>query len=101
MIPYCPCFGTAVRGIIHVLKSMYFVYLLRCKDGSLYCGSTNNLKKREIRHNTGLGSRYVRSRGGGSMVYSERFKDLAHALRREMEIKRYSKQKKEQLVNAA
>jgi putative endonuclease len=77
---------------------MFYFYILRCKDGTLYCGSTNNLEKRLKLHNTGRGSAYVNSRGGGEIVYSERFTTIGDAMRREIEVKRWSKTKKEQLV---
>lgn len=77
---------------------MYYFYLLRCKDGTLYCGSTNNLEKRLKLHNTGKGSAYVRSRGGGEIVYWECFASIGDAMRREIEVKKWSKAKKEQLI---
>ena len=77
---------------------MFFVYLLRCKDGTLYCGMTNNLENRLKLHNAGKGSAYVRSRGGGQIVYSESFATIGDALRREVEVKKWSKAKKEQLI---
>ena len=78
---------------------MNFVYLLRCKDGSLYCGSTKDLVKRVALHNTGKGSSYVRSRGGSKVVYSEQLPKWSMALQREAEIKRLPKYKKEILVS--
>jgi len=77
---------------------MFYVYLLRCKDNSLYCGATADLARRESLHNSGKGSAYVRSRGGGQIIYTERFRSRGKALRREAEIKRWSKAKKEQLA---
>ncbi len=73
---------------------MFYFYILKCKDGSLYCGSTEDLKHREKLHNSGRGSKYVRSRGGGAMIYSERFRSRHKALRRETEVKRWSRAKK-------
>ncbi len=77
---------------------MYYFYLLRCKDGSLYSGITNNLKLREQRHNAGLGSKYVRSRGGGKIVYFEKYKLRGRALRREAEVKKLPRQKKLEII---
>ena len=79
---------------------MFYFYLLRCKDGSLYCGSTNNLEKRLKLHNTGKGSAYVKSRGGGEIVYSESFETVGDAMRREIEVKKWSKAKKEKLLTS-
>jgi len=77
---------------------MYYFYILRCKDGSLYCGSTNDVARREERHNSGQGSVYVRTHGGGKMIYRERFKTLPDAMRREIQVKRWSQTKKENLI---
>jgi putative endonuclease len=77
---------------------MFYFYLLRCKDGTFYCGITNNLENRLKLHNSGKGSAYVRSRGGGEMVYSESFASIGEAMRREIEVKKWSRTKKEQLV---
>jgi putative endonuclease len=77
---------------------MFYFYILRCKDNSLYCGSTKNLENRIKLHNSGKGSAYVRSRGGGKIIYSETFDALGDALRREIEVKKWSKSKKETLV---
>ena len=78
----------------------YYFYLLRCKDGSLYSGVTTDLKNRELLHNSGKGSKYVRSRGGGKIIYSERFIKIAKALARERAVKKWPKPRKEQLVLA-
>ena len=80
---------------------MHYFYILRCKDGTLYCGSTNDLKKRLMLHNSGKGSKYVRSRGGGVMVHSEKFRSVGKALRREAEVKKWPRTKKLRLINAA
>lgn len=77
---------------------MYFVYLFRCQDGSLYTGSTTNVQKREQLHNSGRGAKYVRSRGGGAMAYVERFYSKSRALKREAEIKKWPRAKKLLLV---
>lgn len=78
---------------------MYYFYILRCKDNSLYCGSTNDLDKRISLHNSGKGSKYVRSRGGGIIVYSEKLGSKSEAIKREAEVKSWSKAKKENLIN--
>ena len=78
---------------------MFYFYILRCRDGTLYCGCTNNLENRLKLHNTGRGSAYVKSRGGGEVVYSESFKTIGDAMRREIQIKKWPKAKKELLIN--
>jgi putative endonuclease len=77
---------------------MHYFYLLRCKDGTLYSGSTNDIKAREKKHNSGKGSKYVWAHGGGRIVYSEKFKSLGESLRREIEVKKWPKAKKENLI---
>jgi predicted GIY-YIG superfamily endonuclease len=78
---------------------MHYFYILRCKDGSLYCGYAKDIKKREKQHNEGKGSKYVLSRGGGEIVYSEKFFSLSEALKREASVKRWGRAKKLRLIN--
>lgn len=77
---------------------MHYFYILQCKDKTLYCGYTKDLSKREKDHNTGLGSKYVRAHGGGKIVYSEKFKSLSDALKREAEVKKWTRAKKLLLI---
>jgi putative endonuclease len=79
-------------------KKEWKVYLLRCRDGSLYCGITKDVEKRIEKHRSGNGSKYVRSRLPVKVVYTEDGHTRSTALKREHEIKSYSKQKKERLV---
>lgn len=78
----------------------YFVYILRCVDGSLYTGMTNDLKKRMRMHAAGKASAYTRAKGAVKMVYTERKKDRGFALRREAEIKRWPRSQKLALIRA-
>lgn len=78
---------------------MYFVYILRCADNSLYTGCTPNIEERVKKHNTGKGARYTRGRTPVEVVYIEEAADRSAALKREYAIKRYSKQQKERLVS--
>jgi putative endonuclease len=78
--------------------SPYFFYLARCSDKSLYSGTTVNLKARERRHNAGRGARYTASRRPIEIVYHEEFETLLDARRREAEVKRWQKARKEKLV---
>lgn len=77
---------------------MYYTYIARCSDNSLYTGYTNDLEKREEVHNTGKGAAYTRSRLPVTLVYSEKFKNRAEAMKREWEIKKLSKEEKEKLI---
>jgi putative endonuclease len=76
----------------------YFTYIARCNDNSLYTGSCNNLKNRELRHNKGQGARYTRARLPIKIVYFEKFDTLTDAMRRESQIKGWTKIKKENLI---
>lgn len=71
-----------------------FVYMLRCKDGSLYTGWTNDLKHRLAMHNSGRGAKYTRGRGPLKLVYSEELPDKEAALRRECAIKKLRREQK-------
>lgn len=79
--------------------SPWIVYLLRCRDGSLYCGITNNLPKRLKAHATGKASRYTRSRLPVALAYTEPQKSKSAALKRETAIKRLTRAAKLQLVH--
>ncbi|PIP65502.1 hypothetical protein COU79_03650 [Candidatus Peregrinibacteria bacterium CG10_big_fil_rev_8_21_14_0_10_54_7] len=76
----------------------YYIYLLRCQDGSLYAGSCKDLHERERIHNTGKGAKYTRSRLPVHIVYSEEYATRSEALKREAEVKRLSKESKEHLT---
>ena len=78
----------------------WFVYVLRCRDGSLYTGATNNLKARVERHRAGKGARYTRAKLPVRLVYSEKARDRSAALRREAAIKRLPRSEKLALVRA-
>ncbi len=77
---------------------VYYVYMLRCHDKSLYTGITNNLNKRLALHNNGKASRYTRTRLPVELVYIETCENKSTALKREYKMKSLKKQKKEQLV---
>ena len=79
-------------------EKQWCVYILRCKEGSLYTGITNDLPKRLAAHNAGTGAKYTRSRGPVTLVYCEKVRDKSQALRREMEIKGLSRKEKLQLI---
>lgn len=75
-----------------------FVYILRCKDNSLYTGWTTDLNHRLDMHNKGLGAKYTKGRGPCALVYFETFEGKNEALKREHKIKKLSKQAKEEMV---
>lgn len=77
---------------------MYFVYLARCSDTSLYTGYCNNIKAREKKHNTGAGAKYTRTRRPVKIVYYEQYDLRIDAMKREAQIKGWRRSKKENLV---
>jgi predicted GIY-YIG superfamily endonuclease len=79
-------------------KSCWQVYLLRCRDGSLYTGITNDLPKRLKVHAAGKASRYTRSRLPVSLAYTEPQPSKSRALTREAAIKKLSRQQKDHLI---
>jgi putative endonuclease len=74
------------------------VYVLRCGDGTLYTGATNDLAARVARHAAGCGARYTRARLPVELVWSERAGDRGAALRREAALKRLTRAAKLRLV---
>ena len=77
---------------------MYYVYILECTDRTLYTGITNDLARRLAAHKAGKGGSYTRSRTVKKFVYTEKAKDRSAALKREAEIKRWSRARKLSLI---
>jgi predicted GIY-YIG superfamily endonuclease len=73
----------------------WFVYLLRCADGTLYTGITNDLARRCRQHNAGTASRYTRSRLPVTLVYQEAQATRSEALKREAAIKTWPRKRKD------
>ena len=76
------------------------VYILRCKDGTLYTGWTNNFEKRLQAHNSGKGAKYTRGRGPVELVYLEYCEDKVTATKREAAIKKLPLKKKQLLLSS-
>lgn len=76
------------------------VYMLKCRDGSLYTGWTNDINARLAAHNNGTGAKYTRGRSPVKLVYVEYLPDKSAALRREAGIKKLSRSQKLQLIAA-
>lgn len=76
----------------------WFVYILRCGDGTLYTGVTDNVPRRLAAHRAGKGAKYTRGRGPLALVYQESQPDKSAALRRERQIKKLSRAEKLRLV---
>jgi predicted GIY-YIG superfamily endonuclease len=77
---------------------VFFVYIARCSDNSLYVGQTKNLEVREKMHDSGTASSYTACRRPVQIVYSESVPDLLSAVTRERQLKRWSGLKKEALI---
>lgn len=77
---------------------MWFVYIIQCKDRSLYTGITPNLKRRFQEHKEGRGGRYTRLSRVSKLVYFERHSKKKEALKREKQIKGWRREKKENLI---
>jgi putative endonuclease len=77
---------------------MNYVYILRCSDGTLYTGYTNDLKKRLSVHNSGKGAKYTRCRLPVELVYFEEYCTKSEATKREYAIKQFKREKKIKLV---
>lgn len=75
-------------------EKLWVVYMLECKDGTMYCGMTDNITSRLAAHRSGKGAKYTRGRSPLILRYVERCSDRSEALRREIAIKRLSRQQK-------
>jgi putative endonuclease len=77
----------------------HFVYILQCSDGTLYIGYTKNIKKRLYAHNNlKSGAKYTKTRRPVTIKYTETFSTLSEALKREVKLKKLSRQQKEELI---
>ena len=74
------------------------VYMLLCDDNTIYTGITNDLKKRFENHISGKGAKYLRGRKPLEIVHTENFQNRSMATKREMEIKKLNRRKKEALI---
>ena len=76
------------------MEKRWVVYMLECKDGSLYTGITDNLPKRLQAHRMGRGAKYTKGRAPLTLRYLEDCEDHSQALRREIAIKKLTRQEK-------
>ena len=77
---------------------MNYIYIVRCSDGTLYTGWTNDLEKRMKAHNEGRGAKYTRARRPVELVYSETLETKEEAMRREYAIKHMTREQKIKLI---
>jgi putative endonuclease len=80
-------------------RRVHFVYIVRCADGTLYTGYARDPDAREKVHNNGRGARYTAGRRPVRLVYWESFESIGDALRRERQLKRLRRARKEALLN--
>jgi predicted GIY-YIG superfamily endonuclease len=76
----------------------WYLYILKCRDGTLYTGITNDLKRRVDQHNNGTASRYTRSRLPVTVLFHERCLNKSSALKKECRIKALSRTEKEEYI---
>lgn len=80
------------------MEKQWFVYILRCGDETFYTGITTDVEKRFAVHSSGKGAKYTRGRGPLEIVYREECADHSAALKREVQIKKLSREEKEKLI---
>ena len=80
------------------MEKTWIVYILRCKDDTLYTGITDDLARRMAAHNSGKGAKYTRGRGPVEVVYTEVMESYSAALKREAAIKRLKRPEKMALL---
>ncbi|MCX5634120.1 MAG: GIY-YIG nuclease family protein [Phycisphaerae bacterium] len=87
-----------IMSKVPIRKGKYWVYIVRCKDGTCYTGYTNNLGKRIALHNSGNGAKYLRNKLPVVLVYAKEYRYYKNALNREKNIKKLTRQQKEELI---
>lgn len=80
-------------------EPVHYFYLARCADDSLYAGTCLNIAEREAKHNNGTGAKYTRAKGPVNIIYHEEFATLSEARKREAEVKKWSREKKLELIS--
>ena len=80
------------------VENSWYLYILRCKDNTLYTGITTDVEKRLEAHRSGKGAKYTRGRTPLELVYREACESHSDALKRELEIKALTRQEKEKLI---
>lgn len=77
----------------------HYIYIVKCIDGSLYTGYAKDVTQRVAKHNNGQGAKYTKIRRPVQLVYQEMFNTKSEALKREYEIKTYTRQQKLELIS--
>ena len=81
------------------MDKKWYLYILRCGDGTLYTGITTDVEARFAQHQCGKGAKYTRGRGPLELVYREECEGHSHALKRELAVKAMSRDEKQKLIN--
>ena len=82
------------------MEKQWYVYMVECRDGTLYTGITDDIPRRMEAHNTGKGAKYTRGRGPVTLVYQENAQSHSQALRREYQIKQLTRAEKQALLQS-
>ena len=77
---------------------MNYTYMLKCSDGTLYTGRTNDLEKRVEAHNSGKGAKYTKARRPVELAYYEEFETKEQAMKREYAVKQLGRKEKQELI---
>lgn len=80
------------------MEKKWYLYVLRCGDGTLYTGITTDVQARFAQHQAGKGAKYTRGRGPLELVYTEECDDHSAALKRELAIKALPREEKEKMI---
>ena len=80
------------------METTWYLYILRCGDGTLYTGITTNVEKRLETHRSGKGAKYTRGRNPLELVYRENCGSHSNALKREAAVKKLSREQKEMMI---
>lgn len=80
--------------------NMNYTYVLQCADNTFYTGWTNDIKRRLLEHNSGLGAKYTKGRIPVQLVYLEHFPTKQEAMKREWQIKQMSRNEKIKLISS-
>ena len=83
------------------MDKVWYLYILECKDGTLYTGITDDIHRRVAAHNAGKGAKYTRGRGPVKLVYQEKCGSHSDASKREYAVHRMTRQEKLNLINNA
>lgn len=82
------------------MEKVWYLYILQCRDGTLYTGITDDIDRRMTQHNAGKGAKYTRGRGPVTLRYREECQSHSHALKREIEIKKLTRAQKQALLES-